>query len=80
MNANLLPTELAWLWRASWQAAVLALLVVLCQIVFRKQLAPRWRFALWWIVVLRLLLPVVPSSAWSVFNLAKLVAGHSFDA
>lgn len=80
MSANFVPTELTWLWRASWQAAVLALLVVLCQIVFRKQLAPRWRFALWWIVVLRLLLPVVPPSAWSVFNLAKLVPGRTFYA
>ena len=61
---------LSWLWRASWQASVLALLVLMVQGLLRSRLSPGWRFALWWLVLARLILPVAPSSAWSVYNLA----------
>jgi len=37
---------LVWLWRASWQASVLIVLVLLAQWLLRRQLAPRWRHAL----------------------------------
>jgi beta-lactamase regulating signal transducer with metallopeptidase domain/Tol biopolymer transport system component len=68
---------LALLWRASWQASVLALLVLAAQWIFGRRLAPKWRYALWSLVVLRLLLPVTPSSAWSVFNVGNV---EHFDA
>ena len=57
-----------WLLNHSLQAGVLVLLVMLVQWVFRRQLTSRWRFALWWIVLVRLLLPFSPASAMSVFN------------
>jgi beta-lactamase regulating signal transducer with metallopeptidase domain len=59
------------LWRASWQASLLALLVLVVQKVLGKRLGGRGRFALWAIVVVRLLLPVLPESRWSLFNLAR---------
>ncbi len=62
---------LALLWRASWQASVLVLLILLAQMVFGKRLAPKWRYALWLLVVVRLLLPVTPASTWSVFNVGN---------
>jgi beta-lactamase regulating signal transducer with metallopeptidase domain len=34
-----------------------------------KRLPPKWAYALWLLVVVRLLMPVVPASPWSVFNL-----------
>lgn len=57
------------LWRASWQATVLASLVLVAQWCFAGRLAPPWRYALWLLVVARLLVPVTPSSSWSVYNL-----------
>lgn len=57
-----------WLIYHSLQAGVLVLLVVLVQWLFRRQLTSRWRFALWWIVLVRMLLPVGPESTLSVFN------------
>lgn len=36
----------AWLLRTSWQASVLAGLVLLVQWLFRNKLSPGWRFAL----------------------------------
>ena len=58
----------AWLTRASWQTAVLVLLVLAVQWALRKQLTPRWRGALWWLVVIRLLLPFSLPSGVSLFN------------
>ncbi|HWY32710.1 MAG TPA: M56 family metallopeptidase, partial [Candidatus Acidoferrum sp.] len=70
MNAHSeLRTCLEWLLNHSLQAGVLVLLVLLLQWVFRRQLTNRWRFALWWIVLARLLLPFSPESAMSLFNI-----------
>lgn len=59
-----------WLLRASWQASVLAGLVLIAQGLFRQKLSAGWRYSLWLLVVLRLLLPAAPESVVSVFNLA----------
>ena len=63
-----LESFLNWLLHHSIQASVLVLLVLMVQWVFRRQLTSRWRFALWWVVLLRLLLPVNLESAVSLFN------------
>jgi beta-lactamase regulating signal transducer with metallopeptidase domain len=57
------------LWRASWQSAILIACVLLIRRVLGERLSPRWRCALWMLVALRLILPVLPGSAWSIFNL-----------
>ena len=57
--------------RASWQAAVLAGMVLLVQWLLRERLSARWRYNLWLLVLLRLLIPVTPQSSLSVFNLSN---------
>lgn len=59
---------LNWLFKASWQAAVLVLMVLAVRAVLRRRLAPSWRCYLWLLVGLRLVLPVLPASPWSIFN------------
>jgi beta-lactamase regulating signal transducer with metallopeptidase domain/5-hydroxyisourate hydrolase-like protein (transthyretin family) len=59
------------IWRASWQASVLALVVVLLLLCFGERLSPRWRFLLWGVVLTRLLLVATPASPWSAFNLVR---------
>ena len=54
--------------RSSGQAGLLVLLVLAVQWLFRRQLAPRWRCALWLVVMIRLV-PFSYSSATSIFNL-----------
>jgi beta-lactamase regulating signal transducer with metallopeptidase domain len=62
--------------KASWQAAVLILLVLVAQKLFGKRLSPRWRYSLWLLVIVRLALPwTVPSSA-SLFNILNLPGYH----
>jgi beta-lactamase regulating signal transducer with metallopeptidase domain/thiol-disulfide isomerase/thioredoxin/protocatechuate 3,4-dioxygenase beta subunit len=61
----------SWVLQTSWPAAVLVLLVLIVQMIFRNKLSPAWRYGLWLLVVARLLMPVSPQSAISIFNLAK---------
>jgi beta-lactamase regulating signal transducer with metallopeptidase domain len=70
-------SPLASLLKASWQAAVLILLVLAAQWAFGRRLNPRWRYGLWLLVLIRLALPwTIPSSA-SVFNLLTLSGASS---
>ena len=75
MNASFesaLSFVLTGLWRATWQATLLAGAVLIIQRLLRNRLGGRGRFALWTVVVVRLLLPVLPQSRWSVFNVTQL--------
>ena len=66
-----------WLWETTWQASLLVVLVLAVQKVFRRWLTAEWRDALWWLVVIRLCLPVLPESSFSIFN--ALRASHKAD-
>src|SRR6185436_16968827 len=54
--------------RASWQAGILAVIIFVAQWLAASRISARWRYNLWMLVVLRLLLPIVPSTQWSVHN------------
>lgn len=78
---NTLPASVTvfffYLLRVSLEADVLILLVLLAQWLFRNQLPPKWRYALWLLVVLRLALPwslPSPISAIGVIQHNPLVA------
>ena len=76
----------ALLLKASWQGAVIIVLVLAALYVLGRRLTPRWRCALWLLVVLRLAMPWTVPSALSLFNLLNLagtsdaVAGLSASA
>src|SRR5947207_11282720 len=59
-----------WVLQTSWQAAVLACLILLGQRIFRRQISAAWRYGLWFLLLARLVMPFTPQSAFSVFNLA----------
>src|SRR5690606_5618764 len=54
------------------QAALLVPLILIVQWLLRNHLSARWRHAFWWLLVLRLLLPVTFATPVSIFNLARL--------
>jgi beta-lactamase regulating signal transducer with metallopeptidase domain len=58
-------------WRASWQAAALALVIALLLRCLGERLAPKWRCVVWGLVVVRLLVVATPASPFSAFNLAR---------
>jgi beta-lactamase regulating signal transducer with metallopeptidase domain len=61
-----------WVLQATWRGAVLAALILAAQWLLRRRLSPAWRHGLWLLLVLRLITPFSPRSAWSVFNLARI--------
>ncbi|MDB5289496.1 MAG: hypothetical protein JWL69_737 [Phycisphaerales bacterium] len=63
-----LAASLAWVARASWQASVVAALVLLAQFLLRGRVSARWRYNLWLLVVARLVLPSMPGTRFSPFN------------
>ena len=65
-----LEAVFGWMVEASWHASVLAMVVVAMQWVLGARLSARWRYALWLLVVVRLVLPVQPESALSLFQFA----------
>lgn len=60
---------LDWVWRASWETSILCLVIWAIQASLRRRLSAQWSCALWWLVILRLLLPVSIPTPWSAFNL-----------
>lgn len=60
--------------RASWQAGLLVLVVLGLRAAFKERLAPKWRHALWFLVVARLALPLTVETPWSAFNLLNPAA------
>ena len=75
MQEFLTDYHLPWLLKASWQAAVLILLVLVVQWAVGRRLNPRWRYGLWLLVVARLALPWTIPSSVSVFNLLSYSQG-----
>jgi beta-lactamase regulating signal transducer with metallopeptidase domain len=68
METAALYSFFEWMLRASWQASVIAALVLLVQWLFQKELSPGWRSALWLLVLARLALPVSTETVFSVHN------------
>lgn len=58
-----------WLLGTSGQACVLILIILALQLLFRHRLTPRWHYCLWLLLLVRLLMPWIPPSRFSVFNL-----------
>ena len=79
MNVELVSRFLEGLGRVSVQAAVLVLLVLLVQWLFRRRLTPAWRCALWLLVVGRLVLPASLPTRISVFNLVPSTSKASLS-
>lgn len=73
MNLQNLESAFTLTWQASWRACVLIAGVLIVQALAGKRLPARFRYALGLLILLRLLVPVTPTSSWSVFNLARQV-------
>src|SRR5665213_1301949 len=67
-----------WVLQSSWQAAVLVGLIMLAQLLLRKRLSSSWRYGLWLLLLVRLLMPFSPQSAFSIFNVTRAAPFHPF--
>lgn len=58
-----------WLLRTTLQASLLILLILLVQYILGDMLGIRWRYCLWLLLLVRMVLPWAPQSRISIFNL-----------
>ena len=72
--------HLSSLFKASWQAAVLIVLVLGAQLILGRRLNPRWRYGLWLLVLIRLSLPWTAPSPVSLFNYLRFSGGAAVTA
>jgi beta-lactamase regulating signal transducer with metallopeptidase domain len=73
MNLSGLDSVFNLTWNNSLRACVLIIVVLIVQALAGKRLPARFRYALSFLVLLRLIVPVTPASSWSVFNLTRHV-------
>jgi beta-lactamase regulating signal transducer with metallopeptidase domain len=78
-NLPYLTGVFRWVLQTTWQAAVLAGLILLAQCLLRKRLSAGWRYGLWLLLVARLLMPATPQSALSIFNLVRSKPSKPFE-
>jgi beta-lactamase regulating signal transducer with metallopeptidase domain len=69
MNFETISDFLSGLVRLSIEGGIMIVLIISAQWIFRNRLSPRWRSALWLLLIARLLLTFSFSSATSNFNL-----------
>ncbi|MCF7958200.1 MAG: DUF3887 domain-containing protein, partial [Phycisphaerae bacterium] len=61
-----------WVMLTSMQASILIGLILIIQAGLRGRLAGRWHYGLWLLVVIRLIMPWVPQSRLSIYNLTSV--------
>lgn len=66
------------IWRASWQAAILAVLVYLICRIFQRSIPASAKTLLWLLPVLRLVVLIVPASSLSMFNATTMLGNRIF--
>jgi len=64
-----LAEMMGWAGRTSVQACLLIALILTVQAALGDRLVPRWRYALWMLLLLRLGMPWLPESSISAYNL-----------
>jgi bla regulator protein BlaR1 len=64
-----LGSLMTWLFSTSVKAVVVVALILLVQFLFRKKLAAKWLYALWFLLIIRLITPFDIPSPTSIYNL-----------
>ncbi|MBN1480097.1 redoxin domain-containing protein [candidate division KSB1 bacterium] len=63
----------SWLFLASLKAVVVIALIAIVQTTFRHRLSAKWLHALWFLLIIRLTIPIDIPMPFSLFNLTKNV-------
>lgn len=58
-------------------ASIPLLLILMMKELFHKVMSPRWHYYIWALLIIRLLMPYIPESSFSIFNLVYAVSEQS---
>ena len=64
-----LTLAVQWIFETSLKASVLIVIILCLQWVLRHRLPAKWRYTLWGLLILRLVIPFELESRLSIFNL-----------
>ncbi|MFQ6421267.1 MULTISPECIES: M56 family metallopeptidase [unclassified Bacillus (in: firmicutes)] len=64
-----LSTVFDWIINTSIMASILVALILSIKIVLRNKLTARWHYIMWFILIVRLILPWSPDSSYSIYSL-----------
>jgi bla regulator protein BlaR1 len=73
--SGFLFSVVTWLVQATVKGSAAIVLIGAAYFVIGRRIQARWWYALWLVVVLRLVVPIAPSSSWSLFNLVPMHSG-----
>lgn len=51
---------------------ITALLIILFKLIFKNKIGAKWHVLIWLVLLVRIVVPVLPSSAFSIFNTAQI--------
>ena len=76
---------LAWLLYSSLMGSILIGLILIIRLVFKNRLGANWQYLIWFLLIVKLLMPYAPESSFSVFNLfnhvtIQALAGNYFES
>ena len=58
-----------WVIKSSMMASILAVLILLLNYALRNKLDAKWQYAIWMLLIIRLLIPYDIQSPWSIYSL-----------
>lgn len=61
-------SNLKWLLNVTITGSITALIIFIVRSVFKDKLTPKWKYYIWFILVIRLLIPALPESNLSIFQ------------
>lgn len=67
-----LTTIFDWIAKTSLMASIIAILILLVRAVWKDRLPIKWQYLLWFVLLARILLPWVPESSISLYNLFSI--------
>ena len=64
-----LDSFISWLLYSSLLGSILIGLIIVIRLVFKNTMGANWQYLLWFLLILKLLIPYAPESSLSVFNI-----------
>jgi len=62
-----------WVSMTSLMASVLVAFILLVKFILKDNLKVKWHYVIWFVLILRLMLPMAPESSFSMFNLFSFI-------
>lgn len=73
------PSFLLWLGKTSIMASVVVILILGIKMLLQDRLPVKWQYALWLVLIARLILPWAPESSYSLYNILPNTTNSSIE-